>query len=128
MENYFITDEFKNMVALKAFGGEVITVMANQGDPGPTGRFPDGTRKNSTSAIFNLHPEDWEIGDTAGKIQNNSDMNGGLASTGSVTITHFSLWRQNGEYLGSIKLVRSMTTQPGDSVRISRGFIRYKFF
>ena len=129
MENYFISDEFKNMVALKAFGGEAIIVIANQGDPGPTGRRPDGSIRNYTAARFNMQPEDWEIGDTAGKIQNNSDMNGGKpVGSGSVTITHFSLWRQTGEFLGSIKLVRSIRVKNGDSVRISRGFIRYKFF
>ena len=128
MNDHFITDAFKNMMAAKIFGGEQLTVIIHQGNPGPTGRNPDGSIKNYTAGRFNMDPEDWEIvGDTVGRVQNNSDMNGGILASGPVTATHASLWRANNEYLGYIKLYRSIRIRNGDSIRISRGFIRYKF-
>ena len=124
MREELITDAFRNMMAYKIFSNEVIVVKFHRGEPGDDGRQNElGAGRGN----LNMNPADWEVGDT-GIIQNRNAMNVGLVTnTGTVPISYFSLWRENGDFLGFTKLLRTQRFRGGESLRISRGLIKYKF-
>ena len=125
MNEEFFSDEFKNMVAEKAFDGETITVIFHNGNPGPTGiAFTFG----DTRGILNLRPDRWELGGV-GIVQNAFDENVGvLSETANSTVRYYSLWRGDGSFLGYRKFLRDIIIPTNDSLRLSARTIRYKFF
>ena len=137
MNELFITNDFKNMIALKLFSNEVITVRFHQpatpdsinsdNSPGRTGYNADGSLRGtfgSATGLVNMNPDAWTIGDTAGEIINANDTNVGRLSSGRVTVSYYSLWRQDGTYLGYSKLIRDLRLPGGQSLRFARGLIK----
>ena len=136
MNNIYISDAFRNMIVEKIFSDEIVTIMFHQladvGSPGTTGFRPDGRSipgsLGTSRGVVNLRPDDWEVGDT-GIIQNKNPINVGVGTSGGgpIRIYYFSLWRQNGDYLGYRALARNVRLRQNKFFRLDKKVVRIKF-
>ena len=125
MNELLIKNAFRNMAAEKLFSNEVITVIFHSADPGVNGTLNSFGTDNG---ILNMFPVDWEVvGDTVGTLINNTEKNvGKLSDTNTTRINYFSLWREDGTFLGYRKFNQQLTLRPGKSFKIARGVIVIK--
>ena len=123
MNEQLITDEFRNMAAEKVFANEVYTVIFHSDNPGPDGL---NNTFGDSFGILNMREENWEVGDI-GVVQNATDMNVGKLGNSIEVVNYYSLWRDDGTFLGYRKFLRPITILPNDSLRLNSGVIKYKF-
>ena len=150
MNNQFISDNFRNMLASE-FLTEVlktermlITVFFHQPaapdsinpdtSPGRTGLNADGTSRGTfgtNTGLVNMRAEDWELSGDTGIIHNAYDIDVGRLNAGAVTVGWYSLWsgttRADLTFLGWRKLNNDLRLPGGQSLRIGTGVIKIKF-